>query len=61
MGIRQLMEPDSLEEDAEKMIFPSPFMRERDGRLKNCITKLDAGNAFEEESVFRGRVSALVD
>ena len=34
MGIRQLMEPDSLEEDAEKMIFPSSFMRKRDGKNK---------------------------
>lgn len=34
MGIRQLMEPDSLEEDAEKMIFPSSFMRKRDGKVK---------------------------
>ena len=34
MGIRQLMEPDSLEEDAEKMIFPSSFMRKRDGKIK---------------------------
>ena len=38
MGIRQLMEPDSLEEDAEKMIFPSSFMRKRDG--KNKLTAL---------------------
>ena len=34
MGIRQLMEHDSLEEDAEKMIFPSSFMRKRDGKIK---------------------------
>lgn len=33
MGIRQLMEPDSLEEDAEKMIFPSSFIEEK--RWKN--------------------------
>ena len=61
MGIRQLMEPDSLEEDAEKMIFPSSFMRKRDGKIKGGDTKNHAGIAFEEESVFRGRVSALVD